>query len=115
MNEDIRYKIEHFGDFFVDALSCVVDFAEKSAKGIVLSYDIRGLKKKKQECLGGIGRRIVEVKEAGLTDLNTDDTLLRLIADAEKIDRYIESYEEEKRQARHGCNRKVTHAADPMP
>ena len=97
MSEDVRYKMQHLGDIFVDALSCVVDSAKKRAKGIVLAYDIRDLKKKKSQCLSLIGRRIVQVKKAGLTDLTRDDKLVDLIADAEKIDRFIASVEEKRK------------------
>jgi hypothetical protein len=96
MSEDVRYKLQHLGDIFVDALSCVADSAKKCAKNVVLTYDIRDLKKKRRQYLGLIGRRIVQVKKEGLTDLNRDDQLVELIADAEKIDRFIASFEEKK-------------------
>jgi hypothetical protein len=97
VSEDVRYKMQHLGDIFVDTLSIVVDAAKKRAKGVVLTYDIYDLKKKKLLCLSLIGRRIVQVKKAGLVDLKRDDTLVELIAQAEKIDRYIESFEEKRK------------------
>ncbi|MEI7635811.1 MAG: hypothetical protein WCJ37_00770 [Syntrophus sp. (in: bacteria)] len=97
MSEDFRFKMQHLGDIFVDTLSTVVDSAKKHAKGIVLTYDIHDLKKKKLQCLSMIGRRIVQVKTAGLADLKRDDNLVELITQAEKIDRYIESFEEKKK------------------
>jgi len=103
MSEDIRYKMRHLGDIFVDALSTVVDSAQKRAKGLVLSYDIRDLKQKKRQCLGQIGSRIVQVKKEGLADLKRDDKLDELIAQAEKIDRYIASFEEKKKMTLCGC------------
>ena len=102
MSEGVRYKMQHLGDIFVDALSCVVDSAKKCAKSIVLTYDIRDLKKKRRQCLSLIGRRIVQVKKAGLADLNRDDELVELIAGAEKIDRFIASFEEKKKMT--GCH-----------
>lgn len=110
MNEDVRYKIQHLGDTFVDALSCVVDSAKRHAKGVVLTYDIRDLKKKRRDHLSLIGMRIVLMKKAGLSDLSRDDTLLELIAHAEKIDRFIESYEEKKRETANGCERSTGYA-----
>jgi hypothetical protein len=89
MSEFIRYKMQRLGDIFVDALSCVVDSAKKCAKSIVLTYDIRDLKKKRRQCLSLIGSRIVQVKKEGLTDLKRDDKLVELIAGVEKIDRFI--------------------------
>ena len=103
MSEDVRYKMQHLGDIFVDALSIVVGSAKKHAKGIVLTYDIHDLKKKKLQCLSLIGRRIVQVKKAGLADLKRDDKVVELIAQAEKIDRYIESFEEKKKMTMCGC------------
>jgi len=97
MSEHIRYKMQHMGDIFVDVLSTVVDSAKKHAKGIVLTYDIHDLKKKKLQCVSLIGRRIVDVKKAGLADLKRDDKIVELIAQAEKIDRYIESFEEKRK------------------
>ena len=103
MNEDVRYKMQHIGDYFADALVCVTNSAKKHAKDIVLTYDIRELKKKKRQCLSLIGNRIVQVKKAGLADLKRDDQLVELIASAEKIDRFIASFEEKKKMA--GCAR----------
>lgn len=107
MNDDIRYKMQHLGDIFVDTLSIVVDSAKKSAKKVVLMYNIHDLKQKKVQCLGLIGSRIVQVKKAGLSDLKRDDKLVELIARAEKIDRYIESFEEKKRMTMCGCEGKT--------
>jgi hypothetical protein len=110
MNEDVRYKMQHLGDIFVDALSCVVDSAKRHAKGVVLTYDIRELKKKRRECLSRTGMRIVQMKKAGLADLRGDDKLLELITDAENIDRFIQSYEEKKKETALGCQSKAGYA-----
>ena len=40
MNDDIRYKVEHLGDIYVNALLGASDSAKKYAKSIVLTYDI---------------------------------------------------------------------------
>jgi hypothetical protein len=105
MSEDMRYKMQHLGDSFVDALTMVVDSAKKQAKGLVLTYDIHDLNKKKIQSLSLIGRRTVQVRKEGLEDLKSDDTLVELIAQAEKIDRYIESFEEKKKMC--GCKGKT--------
>lgn len=107
MSDDIRYKMQHLGDIFVDALSVVIDSARKHAKNVVLIYDIHDLKKKKLQCLSLIGRRIVQVKKAGLAELKRDDKLVELIAQAENIDRYIWSFEEEKQMTMSGCEGKT--------
>jgi len=107
MSQDVRYKMQHLGDNFVDALSCVVDSAKKCAKSIVLTYDIRDLKKKRRQWLSPIGRRIVQVKKAGLADLKRDDKLVELIAGVEKIDRFIASFEEKKKMTACGCESKT--------
>jgi hypothetical protein len=99
MSEDVRYKMQHLGDIFADALSAVVDSAQKRAKSLVLTYDIHDLKQKKQHCLGQIGRRVAQVKKEGLAELQTDGNLVELIAQAEKIDNYIASCEEKKKTA----------------
>lgn len=110
MSEDFRYKMQHLGDIFVDALSGVADSARKHAKGIVLTYDIWDLKKKRRECLSLIGRRIVQVKKAGLADLKRDDKLVEMIAHAEKIERFIASFEEKKKRMACGCESKTVSA-----
>lgn len=103
MSEDIRYKMQHLGDIFVDALSTVVDSAQKRAKSIVLTYDIYDLKQKKLQCLSQIGRRIVQVKKTGLADLKRDDNLGELMVQAVKIDQYIASFEEKKKMTLSSC------------
>ena len=107
MSDDMRYKMQHLGDYFVDALTIVVDSAKKQAKGLVLTYDIHDLNKKKIQSLSLIGRRTVQMKKEGLADLKRDDKLVELIAQAEKIDRYIESFEEKKKMTRCGCKGKT--------
>lgn len=104
MSEDVRYKMQHVGDYFVDALSSVADSARKHAKGVVLKYDIRALKKKKSQYISLIGNRIVQVKKDGLADLTRDDRLVEMIAEAEKLDRIIVSYEEKLEAATGGCD-----------
>jgi hypothetical protein len=111
MSEDVRYRMQHLGDIFVDALSCVVDSAKKCAESVALTYDIMDLKKKKRQQLNLIGMRIVQVKKAGLTDLNRDDALVKLITNVEKMERDIEFYEEKKRKTAPGCQTR-THYAD---
>jgi len=110
MREDVRYKMQHLGDIFVDALSGVVDSAKRCAKSLVLTYDIRDLKKKRREYLSLIGRRIVEVKKEGLADLRRDDKLVEMIAHAEKIDGFIASFEEKKKRMASGCESKTASA-----
>jgi len=107
MSEDVRYKMQHLGDMFVEALTIVVDSAKRHAKGIVLTYDIHDLKNKKIQSLSLIGRRTVQVKKEGLADLKRDDKLVELIAQAEKIDRYIESFEGKKKMTMCGCKAKT--------
>ncbi len=110
MREDVRFKMQHLGDIFVDTLSRVADSAKKHAKGVVLTYDIWDLKKKRREWLSLIGRRIVQVKKAGLVDLRRDDKLVEMIAHAEEIDRFIASFEEKKKGMASGCESKTASA-----
>jgi hypothetical protein len=99
MSEDIRYKMQHLGDIFVDALSSVVDSAQRLAKGVVLSYDIRDLNNKKGQCFSEIGQRIVQVRKEGLADLNRDDILVGLFSKVQQLTQLIESYEKKKKEA----------------
>ena len=99
MSEDVRYKMQHLGDIFVDTLTSVVDFAQGLAKGVVLGYDIRDLKNKRRQCLSDIGQRIIQVKKAGLADLKRDDILAEFFSKAQKLARLIESYEKKKKEA----------------
>jgi hypothetical protein len=57
--------------------------------------------------LSRIGQRIVQVKKAGLTDLKRDDALGELFSQAEKMARYLESYEQKKRETAQGAKRKA--------
>ena len=55
--------------------------------------------------LSMIGQRRVQLKKAGLTDVMRDDKLVELIADEEKISKYIASYEEKKKMLACGCQK----------
>ena len=110
MSEDLRYKVQHLGDIFVDVLSYTICSARRHAKGVVLAYDIHELKNKRRHCLKEIGMRIVTVKKEGLTDLEKDDKLVGLFYEAGKLDKVIESYEKQRNETLSGCGIKIGRA-----
>lgn len=101
MSQDARYKMQHIGDIFVDALSGAVGSAKKCARDLVLNYDIRDLNNKKRRCLSMIGKRVVILKKEGIAEFETDEQLTELVHELGKIDGYITSFEEKKKSA--GC------------
>jgi hypothetical protein len=56
--------MEHLGDYFVEMLDKVSDAAKCSAKGVILTYDIHFLKKKKKWLINELGARVAELRKS---------------------------------------------------
>src|SRR5208283_2107767 len=59
--KDFRYKLEHMGDYFAAMLSKVTCASKSSARGVILTYDIRQLTKKKETLIRDIGTRVARI------------------------------------------------------
>ncbi|MBF0564611.1 MAG: hypothetical protein HQK89_05155 [Nitrospirae bacterium] len=100
MKKDFRYTMEHLGDYLVDMTAKVAGSARISARGVILTYDIRRLRKKKKSLMIELGKRLVELRkeDPGLNAGRDEKTreLLSAIDDNEaKLDEFL--YERQKR------------------
>ncbi|MBW1612822.1 MAG: hypothetical protein JRJ57_02360 [Deltaproteobacteria bacterium] len=100
MERDLRYKMRHIGDAFVDKVEDFGLSIKDSVRGIVLTYKIDELKEEKEKIVNRIGKRMVALrnKESG-QNLIYDDVLTKLFHRLDKIqDNIHASFEERKKR-----------------
>jgi len=127
MERDFRYKIEHMGDSVADLLEKVpsaikvsFDFMKKfpatakkpmsmikkvsksakdSARGVILTYDIHDLKKKRKKLIKKIGNRLLELRKED-TELNVanDETLISYFSNIDKVESQLNEDTKERHE-----------------
>ena len=99
MDKGLRYNIEHIGDTFIDVIIKASDAARTSAKGIVLTYDLNDLKRKRREIVRGIGERLVQLrKDAPGLNIAADEEMTRLLSEFDRTEKEIEAAERELKE-----------------
>jgi len=63
MEEDLRYKMRHIGDIFVDKIQNFGLYAKGSVRGISLTYNIDEYKKEKDKIVKRIGERLAAIRK----------------------------------------------------
>jgi len=101
-NKTFRFKMQHFGDFFVEKF---INNLEKgirsltlSTRGIVVTYDLRELKRAKKKMYARVGQRVTEIKrtspEMEIFQDNDLNKLFKRIDDLEsRIERRLQERE----------------------
>ncbi len=99
MGKGLRYNIEHVGDVFVDAILKASGAAKASARGIVLTYDLNDLKRKRRNLLCRIGERFTQLRKEGagldIASIASDGEMSRLLSEFDGIEGEIEAAERE--------------------
>jgi len=92
-----RYKMLHLGDILVNKLEKSFRFLSKANRGVVITYDLRELRRKRKKVLTKIGTRMADLKTIS-PDLEIfDDTdLSRLFTQLERIEQKIEQRIDER-------------------
>jgi hypothetical protein len=96
MGKDIRYKVEHMGDSFAGMLTKVVSASKSSAKGVILTYDIRQLTRKKEALITEIGTHVARISKEN-SSLIQDENLKELLERHEETDKRLSAYVEERK------------------
>ncbi len=99
MERDLRYKMRHIGDAFVDKVENLGLSIKGRARGIVLTYNIDELKEKKEKIVNRIGKRMVAIrkKDPGLNVLK-DEMMITLFSKLDKIEGQMEACIKERRE-----------------
>lgn len=92
MGRGFRYKLEHLGDIFVDAIENVVEGVKASFLGVSLTYDIHLLRTTKKKMVYLIGERVVEIRKIDpAIHVTTDDQTISLFAKFDEIEQKLEA------------------------
>ncbi|MEO5360553.1 MAG: hypothetical protein H7843_08900 [Nitrospirota bacterium] len=94
MQTDFRHRMEHLGDYFVDMIDKVSEAARCSAKGVILTYDIHFLKKRKEGLINDLGARVAELRKTApeqiiFEDENIREILVALDETEKKYDEFV--------------------------
>lgn len=97
MEKDCRYKLEHMGDSFVEMLAKVSCASKSSARGVVLTYDIRQLTKRKEALIREMGMRVAQIGKDN-PSLAQDEKIIELLGRLDETDKRLSSYIGERQQ-----------------
>ena len=100
MEKDFRYKLEHMGDYFVDMLGKVTCASKSSARGVILTYDIHQLTKKKETLIRDIGMRVAQISKDN-TSLSQDKKISELLGLLDETEKRLSAYVEERQHLLH--------------
>jgi DNA repair exonuclease SbcCD ATPase subunit len=113
--KDFRYKVEHVGDYFVDMLGTVASAAQSSARGVILTYDIRQLERKQENLMKDIGQQVAQISKEN-PSLAKDEKMKGLLARLDETEKKLNSFVEERQHmlypAPKACCSAETAAAD---
>jgi hypothetical protein len=99
MGQGFRYKMQHLGDIFADKLEWSYQTVRSSTRGIVLTYDIHEVQKKKRKIVKKIGERLAEVrKKSPELDIFKDEKMMELFSKLEKLEELIEALAKEREE-----------------
>ncbi|MBF0592173.1 MAG: hypothetical protein HQL02_08800 [Nitrospirae bacterium] len=99
MEKGLRYRISHMGDYMVDLIDKVSDAAKASAKGVILTYDIRDLRGKKKDILLRLGKRLTECRDLDQgAFVSRDEELTRLLEEFDDVQGKTEALLKDRNQ-----------------
>ncbi len=111
MERDFRYKVEHVGDYFADLLEGVVQCAKSSAKGVVLTYDIKQLSRKKETLLNNIGLRTSQLSKEN-SAFTEDGILSELLRQLDEVEAKLKALIQEREGLISPCCCPTTQSAE---
>ncbi len=99
MEKDFRYKMRHIGDAFAERVENLGHAAKGSVRGVVLTYNIDGLKKEKEKIIVSIGKRMAEIRKNDPAFNISDDKLMTtLLLKLDRIEERIEAFKKERQE-----------------
>ena len=99
MGKDFKHKMRHIGDAFADQVENLGHAAKGSVRGIVLTYNIDGLKKEKEKIVAGIGERMAAARKEDQTfNISEDETMTTLLSELDQIEERIETFKSERKE-----------------
>lgn len=103
MGFDVKYKLRHIGDIFIDLVHKTADTAIRCSKGVYLTYDIQLLNYKKDQTSRSIAERVALLIKDGHSDVSKDAALAELIARLNSVEKDIAEYESQRKDLVNLC------------
>ncbi len=104
-----RYKLAHIGDVFADMLETTVYAAQKSATSVVIEWQARGLRQKKNSITCNIGKRVVEMRQDAPDILAYDNDMVGLYDSLDLVQGDLDTCMAEKAEIRDRLQRSFRH------
>ncbi|HIJ19445.1 MAG TPA: hypothetical protein HPP58_00205 [Deltaproteobacteria bacterium] len=99
MEKDFRYKMRHIGDAFADQVEKLGHTAKGSVRGVVLTYNIDGLKKEKEKIVVRVGERMAAGRKDDPTfNISEDEIMTTLLSKLDQIEEKIEAFKRERKE-----------------
>jgi hypothetical protein len=99
MGKDFRYKMRHIGDAFADQVETLAHSVKGSTRGVVLTYNIDGLKKEKGKLIINIGKRMAAIrKDDPSVNISEDKIMSTLLVKLDQIEARIEDFKKERKE-----------------
>jgi len=99
MEKDFRYKMRHIGDAFAEQVENLGHTVKGSARGIVLTYNIDGLKKEKEKIIVETGKRMAAIrKDDPAFNISEDKIMTTLLLKLDQIEERIEAFKKEREE-----------------
>lgn len=95
MAKDLRYKLEHIGDYFVEMISCAIEAGQSAAKGVILTYDIKQLTRQRDTLLKRLGMQLAKDKRENIP-VEQDPTIQELMTQLDEIEQRLQACKEER-------------------
>lgn len=97
MEKDFRHNMQHLGDIVVDKLEKVFGSLKISTRGIVQTYEIHELEKKRRNILTRIGKRLGEVrKQSPEKAIFNDEDIMKLFSTLTTVEERLEKCQQER-------------------
>lgn len=100
MGNEWRYKLQHAGDLFVDALETTISAARRSASYIVIGLEIHDLKKKRLKIATDIGERIIDIRADDPNFMAYDEKISTYYQNLDEVNYHLAECQEKKENRR---------------
>jgi hypothetical protein len=97
VEKNLRYKVQHIGDIFVDNLVNGCSWLKLPTRGVTLTYNIRSIERKKGKSYLKIGKKTAELrKQSPDNELFGDADLLEFFSELDKMEQSLSEYRLER-------------------
>lgn len=102
MERDLRYKVEHVGDLFVESLEEIGRAIKKrfgfagGFRGVTITHDIHKLERKKMQVVFRVGERVLEIRREDPGLFSSDQPMTVIFSELDTLDGNLDALIKER-------------------